>query len=375
VIIIGAGPAGSTLGSLLSTKGLDVLLIDKHEFPRPKLCGGVITWKTRKLLKRLFAISFEKHFSVGAIADHYFLYEREREKALQKSPEPFYFVDREKYDLALVSLAKKSGCQTLFGSPVADLDPQNNLIITKSGERFSSQIIVGADGANSLVRKKIFKSVRPQTQLAVAFQTCVPMDRLKRAYQNFVPKIFAGLVSRGYGWMFPHEDHCLIGLWGLVRKNRNIRKTFIEFLNNIYASKIERKTLIPAGLLPIRQLLTRPGERKILLAGDAAGFVDALTGEGIHYAHQSAESAARAIHDFFVSQEDGSLVQSYQQHLSPLLKELIVSQRLSTLAYSRLRYFAYFLMKNPKFSSRLAETIHGIKGYSRLPLLSIGVRP
>lgn len=373
VIIVGAGPAGSTLGSLLAEWGLDIILIDKHKFPRPKLCGGVITWKTRTLLERLFNISFREHFSIEAITDDYFLYEKNRVKILQKSPEPFYFVDRKKYDLALVSLARKKGCQTLFGDDVVDINAQNNAVITKSGARFHSEIIMGADGAQSLVRKKIFKSIQHQAQTGVAFQICVPIEKLKTEYQNSVPKIFTGLVDTGYGWMFPQDDHFLIGLWGMVRKNGTLRKTFIGFLNNVTTSRIEKTTHIPVSILPVRQLLTRPGEQRILLSGDAAGFVDVMTGEGIYYAHQSAVSAARAIHGFFDSQGESDLVQSYQRHLSPLLKELVISRRLGALAYSRLRYVVYLLMKSPKFSSRLAEMIHGIKSYSRIPLLSIRV--
>ncbi len=371
VAIIGAGPAGSTLGGLLADKGLDVLLVDKHEFPRPKLCGGVITWKTRTLLERLFDISFEKHFPIEAAADSYALYEKDRKKILEKSPENFYFVDREKYDLVLVSAARRRGCQTLFGDEAVDVSAQNNTVRTKSGARFQAEIIIGADGAHSLVRKKITVPTQDQAQLALAFQVRVPADRLKVEYQNYVPKIFAGLVRTGYGWIFPRDDHCLIGLWGLESKRGALRKTFIDFLNTVSIPGTAKKTPIPASILPVRRLLTRPGKKRILLSGDAAGFVDAMTGEGIYYAHQSALSAARAIQDFIDSPKEIDLVQSYQRYIYPLLKELVISRRLGTLAYSPLRYVFYPLIKNPRISSRLVETIHGIRSYSQIPLVNL----
>ncbi|MGD8538034.1 MAG: FAD-dependent monooxygenase, partial [Candidatus Aminicenantes bacterium] len=110
VLVVGAGPAGSTLGYLLAERGFDVLVIDKVHFPRPKLCGGVITWKTRKICEEVFRAPFLKRFSVENSSEDYVIYERYKQKVFQSSPEPFYFVDREKYDTAVVSLAQEKGC-------------------------------------------------------------------------------------------------------------------------------------------------------------------------------------------------------------------------------------------------------------------------
>jgi len=120
VIIVGAGPSGSTLGYLLADSGLDVLVIDEANFPRSKLCAGAITWKTRKLLEELFKISFEKQFTMENVSADYFIYEKFRQNVVEISPEPFYFVDRKKYDMELVSLAMNKKCQILFGHRVAN---------------------------------------------------------------------------------------------------------------------------------------------------------------------------------------------------------------------------------------------------------------
>ncbi len=370
VIIIGAGPSGATLGSLLSAKGLDVILIDKAGFPRPKLCGGVITWKTRKLLERLFDISFEQKFSIENVSDYYFIYEKYKEKIFQKSPEPFYFVDRRKYDLEFVSIAEQRGCRTLLGDRVFDLDVQNKTISTASGAMFRGEIIIGSDGANSLVRKKILGQKQNHPYRSLAFQIRVPMERVKTEFQNSCPKIFAGLTKRGYGWIFPWDEDCLIGLWGAVSKNRPLKQPFIDFLNRITDFRAEKKARIDSCLLPAGEFLIHPGEGSILLTGDAAGFVDGLTGEGIYHAHRSAELAAKVIFEYFDSRGDINLVQTYEQYLSPFLRELVISRRLGILASTRLRYFAYFPIKRSKFFLRLTEIIHGIRSYSQIPLMS-----
>jgi flavin-dependent dehydrogenase len=95
VVIVGAGPSGTTLGYLLSDSGLDVLVMDRTNFPRPKLCAGAITWKTRKLVEDIFQVSFDRYFSIKNVSQDYSVYERWKLKVLRKSPEPFYFIDRE----------------------------------------------------------------------------------------------------------------------------------------------------------------------------------------------------------------------------------------------------------------------------------------
>ncbi len=371
VIIVGAGPSGSTLGYLLSYRGLDVLVIDKANFPRSKLCAGAITWKTRKLLEELFSISFVKQFKVENISSDYFIYEKFRQKVAQISPEPFYFVDRKKYDMELVSLALNINCQILFGHQVSNIDVKNNVVFTKSGSSYRGKILVGADGANSVVRRKIYPQKLFKNNLALAFQINVPQDKIKTDYQIPAPKLFLGNVKWGYGWIFPHKEHYVVGIWGLIRKNKKLKDRFKKFLKNVTQPGMEKQSLFPSHSAPSGSFIGTPGEDKILLVGDAAGFTDPLTGEGIYYAHKSAELASRAILDFFHSDEKISLLERYKYYLKPVYKELKISKRLRDLAYSRLRKIGYLAVKSPKVCLRLAETIHGIKSYARIPLFGL----
>ena len=103
VIIIGAGPAGSTAGYLLSKFGLRVLLIDKSNFPRQKLCGGLLTFKTYELIKRIFTLSsndFDKLINFSSKT--FKLYYKDNLLLDGESDKPFYFVERDKYDLFFV---------------------------------------------------------------------------------------------------------------------------------------------------------------------------------------------------------------------------------------------------------------------------------
>ncbi|MFB0564353.1 MAG: FAD-dependent monooxygenase [Candidatus Aminicenantaceae bacterium] len=186
VVIVGAGPAGSTLGYLLSEKSLEVLVIEKDIFPRPKLCAGLLTWKTRKLVEKVFKKSFEGQFSVENISDEYCICEKLEEKTYQKSPEPFYFVERENYDRELVFLARDKGCEFLFGHQIIDLDKKNNTVFTKSGESFSGKIIVGADGVNSAIRKKFILRKYLNSTLPLLFKSMFHSIKLRMRISVFI---------------------------------------------------------------------------------------------------------------------------------------------------------------------------------------------
>jgi geranylgeranyl reductase family protein len=369
VVIVGAGPAGSSLGALLSGEGLNVLVIDKERFPRQKLCGGCLTWKTRKWLEGLMGISLSTRFSVESICGDYIIYEKFKKRVFQRSPEILYFVDRKKYDWEWIQIARKKGCRFLFGDRVANFDVQNNAVLTKSGRSYKGEIVAGADGAASIIRRKVRSQQNFKRHLTLAFQLCIPRSKVESEYRNSSPKLFIGAIRRGYGWIFPQGRNFLVGLWGLIREGKYLEDAYLNMLDHVTTLNPEEKATFSSCTAPSGYFMERPGENKVLLVGDAAGFVDPLTGEGIYYAHKSAECAWKAIREYFGSSEKKDLVESYKRHLLPVFTELIISRRLSRLAYSPLRYFAYFL-NSPGFYSRLAEIIHGKRKYSSIPLFS-----
>jgi geranylgeranyl reductase family protein len=376
VLIIGAGPAGSTLGYLLAEKGLDVLVLDKETFPRPKLCGGALTWKTRKLLEEVFKTPFKTQSSTDSVAEDYAIYEKFKRKIYQSAPEPFYFVDREKYDATLVSLAKEKGCRFQFKMRVTEINLRTATVYAYSGNEFREQkeftgkIIIGADGVNSVLRTRIFPELDFHHNSGLAFQVTIPMSKIKQEYCLPVPRLFLGDVKCGYGWIFPHGEQFVVGLWGLIRKNKRVKETFHHFLNKVTEIKVDELSRLPSHLGPAGNFMESPGEGNILLVGDAAGFADPLTGEGIYYAHKSAECAAKAIFDYFESGEKSVILESYKSYLTPTLKELRISLRFRNLVYSDLRQMAFFILRNSRVYFKLAGVVHGTKSYSRLPFLS-----
>jgi geranylgeranyl reductase family protein len=388
ILIVGAGPAGSTLGYLLAASGLDVLVLDKSHFPRPKLCGGVLTWKTRKVLEEVFKVPFTKGFPIEDSAEDYVIYENYKQKVFQSSPEPFYFIDREKYDATLVSLAQEKGCQFQFGQQATEIDFQSGSVKTQSREimagrdeskgidtdlrenRFEGKTIVGADGVNSVVRARLFPEMDFHRNSGLAFQIKIPVDEIKAEYRVFIPQVFLGGIRCGYGWIFPHGVNYTVGLWGLISKDKKVKEKYLDFLSHVTDVDVEKLSHLPAHLGPAGNFMESPGDGNALLVGDAAGFADSLTGEGIYYAHKSAECAANAIVDYFQSGEKNVLLASYKSYLAPTIKELKISLRFRNLVYSNLRKIGFFILRSPGIYSKLSAVVHGTKSYTQLPFIS-----
>jgi geranylgeranyl reductase family protein len=361
VIVVGAGPSGSTLGFLLAKEGMETLVIDKSLFPRPKLCAGALTWKTRKLLEDLFGSPFDQLFSFKYSSDKYSIYEDHTLKFKGKASEPFFFIDRMDYDSKLVSLAREEQCRFLFNSRFIDVDAQNGVVFIDEGRSYAGRVIVGADGATSRVRRKLKLRPLNKDNLAQAFQVVVPQEGIRLEYRDDTSRLFFGNIRQGYGWIFSQGGQFVVGMSGLICKNDRIRSICLDFISNVIEPNYALSDPVRSHFLPYRDFLLQPGINRALLIGDCAGFSDALTGEGIYFAHKSAELASYAIIDFIRSKESKDLIRSYISYLQPLFKKLRLSNKLGAIAYSPLRGIAYSVPRKNSLFQRLAASVHGMK--------------
>jgi menaquinone-9 beta-reductase len=381
VIVAGCGPAGSVCGRVLAASGLRVLAVDKSEFPRDKLCGGLLTWKSMQLLKRLTGLDEDGLIYAGIIdhVGHDYLI-RYRCKALVngRTEYPFHFVKRRVLDAFLLDRAREAGVTALLGLAVSDVDPLDGRVTLDDGSAFRAAILVGADGAGSVVRRSFPVSGRAWLRdLAQAMEVSVPLGHargLPGAHEDVVSgraTLYAGFVRAGYGWVFPNSGSVVVGLGGLIRSNKGAFKTdfrdFLEFLG-LPADLADRAKAHP---IPYGNYLTRPHHGRALLCGDAAGLVEPFFGEGIFYAMRSGELAARAI--AATPDDPVRAGQAYAASLSPrLLGELTASKRLRALLYTVLRLgliapIAGFLGVG---GTRLVEMVHGKRSFKFLRPLS-----
>jgi geranylgeranyl reductase family protein len=301
VVIVGGGPSGSTSGYILSKAGLKVVIVDKARFPRQKLCAGLLTQKTIRLICSLFSETVEsllKREIINFESNYFEVFFRNRCIAkVHHNSMPFYYVDRSVYDNFFLQKAKEEGAEILEGETAVSTDYRKNEVVTSSGKTLRSKHIIGADGVYSRVRKEVFferqKSDLWQRDLATAFEVFV--EREKERNTDYYSKIFYGYVRWGYAWLFPNKDHVRIGLGGLNVKNEKVLLfLFRRFLSSLGLSNYS-EIRVQGHAVPYGNFLENPVRESTLLVGDAAGFADPLLGEGIYYAHKSAQLASLAI--------------------------------------------------------------------------------
>ncbi|MBS3917609.1 MAG: NAD(P)/FAD-dependent oxidoreductase [Deltaproteobacteria bacterium] len=152
VIVVGAGPGGSTAARFCARSGLKTLLVEKEKFPRYKPCGGCLSLKTVHLLD--FDLTPVIENDIWGAKFSYCL----KEPFFIELKEPIVFmVMRDRFDQFLKERALKEGAEILEGERVVNVQAKNRgmEIELASGERFHSHYLIGADGAESIVAKSI----------------------------------------------------------------------------------------------------------------------------------------------------------------------------------------------------------------------------
>jgi len=370
VIIVGGGPGGSTAGYLLTKFGFQVLIIDKENFPRSKLCGGLLTSKTFRVLNRVFGeteSSLTDKNILNFRADSYEVLYKDEPMVKKHSDIPFLFTDRTTYDSFLLEKAREAGAEIIEGERVKAADLSTTEVITSTGRRFKSKFIIGADGANSVVRKELFSAGRVDAHewglnLATGLEVFVNREEMTKAVDH--PMVFFGFVRWGYSWVFPNRDVIVVGSGGLNTANKSdLLESFHNFLSslNLKQGKVSR---IAGHPVPYGNFLLKPVSESFLLVGDAAGFADPITGEGIFYAQRSAELAAWAIRECV--HNNRSLETSYlhllRQHIYP---ELVYANKLRAPIFTVIDRFGSYPIKTllNRMDKQAIELVQGLRTY------------
>jgi geranylgeranyl reductase family protein len=372
ILVVGAGPAGASAAKVLSEKGCDVLVVDSKKFPRPKLCAGLLTWKTFNVLQEIFRIDRETLLSRGIIqyrSRQYAIWNRHSQMVRGQLEFPFHLVDRQLYDQFWLDMAQKAGAKLRLGDGVAEIDPAGSKVITHKGKRLKARVILGADGALSRVRTGLMKTGTIRNNWSGGLAFAIEAFVSRHDFQGFYdwPVIYFGYIPWGYAWSFPGPENQIVGICGLQKKvGPNLGDYFKTFVNSlsIPENKISK---IRGHPLPYGNYLMQPGYRNILLLGDACGLADPLLGEGIYYAHKSGQIAAAAVLNTYSDYDIVS--ENYKELLhQTLIRELGYIKIYRNIIFSLLRIrdfrpMAFFIKKAQK---AVEETIQGQRSFKRL---------
>ncbi len=268
---------------------MDTALIDKADFPRDKLCGGLLTQRSRNIYSRIFTDSWKPVVDYTARGVKFF-HQGKLLNEVENASELF-FTRRMAFDQFLLQQAVTAGTTPYLGDALVDLDIHGKTCQLRSGTKISFDFLIGADGVNSLVAKSLFgRAFEPGT---VAFALELEVERAGTLEAVRDPEIHFGLARWGYGWVFPKRDTLTVGIGGLHARNPELKQVFEDFLVTRFGRLPEGR--IKGHHLPFGDYRKVPGRGGILLCGDAAGLVEPITGEGIAFAMLSGLYAAEAI--------------------------------------------------------------------------------
>jgi geranylgeranyl reductase family protein len=329
VAIVGAGPAGSTTAKFLAEKDLKIALIDKSKFPRDKPCAGGLPSRVLKRFPYIMENGLIESYSYGGYA---FSPSLKYKAELQEKDPIVGMVLRKKFDMSLVQLALDNGTNLIDGKAVEDVKITEKKIKINLSDKTSveSKIIVGADGVWSIVAKKtgLMTLNRPYS-ICVFNEYELGEDDIQNLFGKekicYLHLKFEDIF--GYGWVFPKKQHVNIGIGMLnPKKNekeqtRNILNVYKDYFNILKGHKVIPDNLeigkCCGGAIPFVPLDKTYSDR-VLIVGDAAGFINPLTGEGIYFAMTSGEIAAKVISD---SLEANDTSENYLSKYQDLWKE------------------------------------------------------
>lgn len=285
LIVVGAGPAGASAARAAALAGLSTLVLEKQRFPREKRCGGGLSGAALRELDFPLPEQLVERRCCGMWGvQHDILTEVRVERCVAT------MIARPAFDAYLARKAVEAGARILEGEACRSVRvlPDGVVVTTDKGEHRAS-LVIGADGFAS----RVARSVRPrwskrETRFCLVAEVPLDPEAIDRTMRDLV-ELRYGFIRQGYAWAFPKRDHISFGIGGAVGKAKDLRSDFLRFLR-LHGVEGE---ISPRGcFIPVTEFRHDVVADRLMLCGDAAGFVDSFSGEGIRYAVASGRLAA-----------------------------------------------------------------------------------
>ncbi len=307
IIIVGAGPAGTTAAITLSNAGHDVLLLEKNARPGNKTCGGGLGPRSLRILNEIKLLApeipqpvFLDIESVG-FRTRKSIYHNIRFSDY-KSGLKGITCHRSDFDNYLLDVAIKTGTEYQGNTQVVDIKESDDKVvaITKT-DRYEGDLLLGADGAHSIFRKHLKWGKNQKTTFAIREIIKLPKEI------QFAPNVdfhYSDAFWPGYFWAFPLPGNMLdLGLGipakrsDLFPKIKELYKNHINSDSNLLELKTKSEPVLPlrGEWIPVGGKKRKISSKRTLLLGDAAFLVDPLMYEGIANAMFSGQNAGRFI--------------------------------------------------------------------------------
>jgi len=327
VVVIGAGPSGTTAARNLAKKGIKVAILDKTKFPRKKVCGGGLVYRALALVPRtaLHAVERFCYNVLLSFVKSHLTFQIWREYPI------ISMVSRKRFDVALLEMAINAGCSFVAGAEVKNVTKVNGLFHIECGKgSFRAPFLIAADGATS--RTSHLLGVPDERVLIPAVEARIDVRKPEAIGEQarFDFDIFHG----GYGWVFPKSGHYSVGVLTCHRKSSILSalKSYAAYLGFDW----KRVRSVQGAFIPIRPRKKYCCHDGLFFVGDSLGWVDPIVAEGLTGALMSGELVARAISKADLVKDKAEKL--YRQALERMLwKDYPWSAFLAKIVYKRPR--------------------------------------
>ncbi len=287
VIVVGAGPAGSTAARVAALGGARVLLLDRARFPRYKTCGGGLLGESLALLPHSARGTIESSVRESVVTDRF-----RRPFTLRRPDAYLAMVRRQEFDQALVDAAVEAGVRFVDGVAVRGLEEhEHTTVVTVRTDRgtASARVVIGADGAGGRIGRHVGVELGG-VDLGLEDEIAMPTDD-----SGWRDRVFLdwGDAAGSYAWVFPKRDSLTVGVIqqkGSPDETRDYLASWRRHLGLEDVASLHSSGHLTQWRTPLSPL--RRGQ--VIVAGESAGLLEPWTREGISFALRSGQWAGEA---------------------------------------------------------------------------------
>lgn len=359
VAIIGSGPSGASTAFYLAKKRISTVLIEKETLPRYKTCGGGFVYRGRKSLPFKIDKIVEREFRTVDV----YLGSKMHFKTHRESP-TITMVMRDAFDNLIVEKAKELGVTILEDSKLKSLDFTEKFIkLNTSQDQLTAKFVIAADGALSSTAKMAGWTNDTRKLIpALEYEVEVSDEDFERLSKEV--RFDMDAIPYGYGWSFPKKNHLSIGIASARRTKINLKEYYKKYLDTLQIKHIIKEQQ-HGFQIPVSPRTDGFVKNNVFLIGDAAGFADPVTAEGISNAILSGKLAAEAIIESQLNQVKAADL--YFEKLNEcILPEIKTGLWLSKFFYEQKKIRNLLLKKyGQRFSEAMADVFMGDRSYPK----------
>ncbi|HUL03319.1 MAG TPA: geranylgeranyl reductase family protein [Gemmatimonadales bacterium] len=288
-VVVGSGPAGSAAALALVRHGAKVALVEREPLPRYKTCGGGVVPRAARFAGTDLAPVAERAFNRAA----FHLHDIHRAFTFSHHRSALTMTMRDRLDLLFVEAAARAGVELMAPCRVRGVVTADGGVRLETDHGvLSAGFLVAADGALGEVARLAGWPDDRRPIPALEYEVTVDdatMDRLVGE-----PRFDIGTVPAGYAWVFPKAAHLSVGVLSMRRGARDLHEHLDRYLRLVGIDRA-REVKRHGFVIPVRPRTGALLRRRVAVVGDAAGFADPVTAEGISFAIRSGQLAGEAI--------------------------------------------------------------------------------